>query len=176
VKLPKFEYFPNPLENGCIVERHDTCPCCSQDRAFMYEGPIYTAEQDIRRVCPWCIADGSASAKWSASFNDVYDVPDSVPHRVIETISLRTPGYPTWQGNKWMFSATDALTFLGEVVGAVLMQLGEAEKIAACREALIDWNFPNDFDLSGVVVGGQPAIYLFQDKQTSKFSAYADMT
>ncbi|WP_281932193.1 CbrC family protein [Roseibium album] len=175
LKLPIFEYFPDPIGNGCIVEKKSRCACCEQGRAFMYVGPIYCVD-DVSEVCPWCISDGSAAAKWSASFNDIYDVPKGVPQDVVETIDSRTPGYSTWQGNTWLFSATDALVFVGEVIGSAITQENEMEKIAACRTALVDWSFPSDFDLSNVVIGGQPAIYLFQDKATMEYKAYADMT
>lgn len=66
--------------------------------------------------------------------------------------------------------------FVGEVIGSALVRENETEKIIACRNALVDWNFPSDFDLSNVVIGGQLAIYLFQDKETAEYKAYADMT
>ncbi|OIQ39211.1 MAG: hypothetical protein BM560_16390 [Roseobacter sp. MedPE-SWde] len=75
-----------------------------------------------------------------------------------------------------MFSEDDALVFVGEVIGSAIVGKNETEKISACRNALVDWNFPSDFDLSRVVIGGQPAIYLFQDKETAAYKAYADMT
>ncbi|WP_161831483.1 CbrC family protein [Pseudovibrio sp. POLY-S9] len=173
--IPHFEYFRDPVENGCVVEKASVCQCCQQEKHFMYVGPIYCVD-DVSEVCPWCIADGSAAAKWSASFNDVYDVPSGVSQDVIETIAARTPGYSTWQDNKWLFSGKEALVFVGEVTGSALIENNEIDKISACREALSDWNLPKDFDLSNVVIGGQPAIYLFQDKETSEFHAYADMT
>lgn len=175
MELPKFEYFPDPVGNGCIVEKTGTCLCCGQEKPFMYVGPIYCIE-DIEEVCPWCISDGRAADKWDASFNDVYNIADSVPKLIVALIDARTPGYETWQGNRWLFSETDALVFVGEVIGKDLIRQGEDDKITACREALQEWGIGSDFDLSQVVIGGQPAIYLFQDKETSKFSAYADMT
>ena len=175
MEFPIFEYFPDPIGNGCMVEKNGSCPCCEQDRAVMYVGPIYCVD-DVSEVCPWCIADGSAAAKWSASFNDLYNIPDGVPQHVVRTIDSRTPGYSTWQGNTWLFSENDALVFVGEVIGSAIVRKSETEKINACRNALVDWNFPSDFDLSNVVIGGQPAIYLFQDKETAEYRAYADMT
>lgn len=173
--LPEFEHFPNPMQNGCIVEKQTYCRCCNQSRAFMYVGPIYSTDE-IDEVCPWCIADGKAASKWSASFNDVYLASSEVPSGVIETISQRTPGYETWQGNKWLFSESDALIFVGEVDGNELLNGNDVAKIGACRDALSEWNFPKEFDLSNLVIGGQPAIYLFRDKVSGNFKAYADMT
>lgn len=173
--LPDFEYFPDPLRNGSIVEKQGSCLCCNQTRAFMYVGPIYSTD-DIEEVCPWCIADGKAASKWSASFNGVHHASNEVPLDVVETIDQRTPGFETWQGNAWLFSANDALIFVGEVVGKELLNENNLAKIKACRSALSEWNLPQDFELSDVVIGGQPAIYLFQDKFSGTYKAYADRT
>jgi len=141
----------------------------------MYVGPIYS-HHDIQEVCPWCIDDGKAASKWSAIFNDTYNVPNGVPKHVVETIGSNTPGFETWQGNRWLFSENDALVFVGEVKGVALLKEANEAKINACRSALSEWNFPTDFDWSQVVVGGQPAIYLFQEKVNGAYQAYADMS
>ena len=130
----------------------------------MYVGPIYCVD-DVSEVCPWCIADGSAAAKWSASFNDLYDIPKGVPQHVVRTIDSRTPGYSTWQGNRWLFSEDDALVFVGEVIGSAIVRKNETEKISACRNALVDWNFPSDFDLSKVVIGASLRFICFKTKR-----------
>ena len=141
----------------------------------MYVGPIYS-EDDVEEVYPWCIDNGKAASKWSACFNDVYNVPDGVPKHVIDIIGRKTPGYESWQGNRWLFSEHDALVFVAEVHGKKLLSEGDEAKINACRSALSELNFPSDFDLSEVVIGGQPAIYLFHDRATGAYEAYADMT
>jgi hypothetical protein len=141
----------------------------------MYVGAIYSTEV-IKDVCPWCIADGKAASKWSASFNDVYLASDEVPRSIVEEIAQRTPGFQTWQDNTWLFSDTDAMVFMGEVDGNQLLAEHDQGKINACREALSEWNIPSDFDLSNVVIGGQPAIYLFQERFGRRYKAYADMT
>ena len=174
-RLPTFEYFPDPEENGCISAEQTTCPCCGELRSHMYRGPIYATE-DIDQVCPWCIADGRAAAKWDASFNDVNGAPDTVPESVIAQIAGRTPGYVTWQGNHWMFSANDALVFVGEVSGNELVAEADRRKMAACRAALAEWHVGAEFDLADLEVGGQPAVYLFQDRKTGDYAAFADMT
>lgn len=176
-ELPKFKYFPRPLENGCIIHKEEICECCYLPRRYMYVGPIY-CEDEIEEVCPWCIANGMAAAKWSASFNSVYnDVPNGVPKHVLDIIVERTPGYETWQENHWLYSETDALIFIGEVSGAKLISEGNHDKIQACMNALNEWKFDWTIEhLKEVVIGGQPAIYLFQDDRTGKHRAYADMT
>ncbi|WP_150526816.1 CbrC family protein [Roseibium sediminis] len=175
MELPYFEYYPDPVGNGSIVEKSATCPCCQQRRTFMYVGPIYCIEE-VEEVCPWCIHDGSAADKWGANFNDIIHAPSGVPEHILVTVASRTPGYVSWQDNKWLFSHNDALVFRGDVVGKDLIKRNETAKISACRAALAEFKFPEDFDLSNVVFGGQPAIYLFQDRATGQYHAYADMT
>jgi len=176
--LPVFEYFPDPLSNGCIVRKEAECVCCGQLREYMYVGPIYcSGDDDIAEVCPWCIASGEAALKCAASFNDVYAVPKGVSQGLVEVIEGRTPGYETWQGNRWLFSETDALVFVGEVNGAQILAEQNSEKIKACLDALRarKFNWTAD-ELGQIVIGGQPSIYLFQDRQTKAFAAYADYT
>lgn len=128
-------------------------------------------------MCPWCIADGGAAAKWDASFNDIHGVSRlKVPRDVVDIIYRRTPGFSNWQSNMWMFAETDAMVFLGEVNGSNILNEGSAEKIEACLAALAKWQSLRDIEvLKTIMPGGEPAIYLFQDRQTGSFSAYADM-
>lgn len=175
-RLPSFTYFWDPIGNGSIVKKEEICPCCERRRDHIYTGPIYSTVE-VELVCPWCIAEGTAAAKWSASFNDVHDVPPGVPAQVALEVETRTPGYESWQGNRWLFSQDDALVFLGEVCGAKLLEERKAGKVKACQKALREWHIEwSAEDLKQIVRGGQPAIYLFQDRTTGAFDAYADMT
>jgi uncharacterized protein CbrC (UPF0167 family) len=63
MQFPQFKYHPDPLRTGSIVRSADECEVCEKPRGFLYEGGIYT-EEEIEKVCPWCIADGSAHEKW----------------------------------------------------------------------------------------------------------------
>lgn len=174
-ELPKFSYFPDPLGNGCIVPLETKCKCCGQHRQYMYTGPIF-CEEEKEEVCPWCIANGLAANKWPAFFNSIHNVPSGVPKTVLDIISYQTPGYENWQDHSWLFSATDALVFVGEVIGANLISEVNNHKIEACMNALSELKFDRMIDnLKHVEIGGSPAIYLFQDKDTGAYRAYADM-
>lgn len=142
----------------------------------MYVGPIYCAA-NVDEVCPWCIADGRAAMKWDASFNDIHGVHNTnVSREIVDIIYRRTPGFSTWQTNMWMFAETDAMVFLGEVNGKNLLNEGNTEKVEACLAALAKWQSLRAVEaLMTIMPGGEPAIYLFQDRQTGSFSAYADM-
>jgi uncharacterized protein CbrC (UPF0167 family) len=173
--LPNFEYFLDPIANGCVVPVLAKCPCCEKDREFMYCGPIY-CKDNILHVCPWCIHSGEATRKWDASFNDAHSIPKNVPKHIIETVCNRTPGFEGWQTNHWLFSETDAMMFVGEIDGVTLLAEADDLKIAACRRALDEWHLSEEFDFAEITRGGQPAVYLFRDRQSGEYSAYADMT
>ncbi len=173
---PLFTYFPDPVRNGCIVAQPGLCACCGTKRSHRYVGPRYSVT-DAEYVCPFCIADGRAFAKWNMVFNDIHGLPTTVPRKVQDIILHRTPGFQAWQSNRWLFSADDAMIFVGEVTGKAIIAEGELGKITACFEALAEWQLPREAAmLEEVVPGGQPAIYLFQDRATGAFAAYADMT
>ena len=38
-------------------------------RGYAYTAGFY-AEEDVDAICPWCIADGSAAARFDGSFTD----------------------------------------------------------------------------------------------------------
>ncbi|NNE86184.1 MAG: hypothetical protein HKN28_19640 [Alphaproteobacteria bacterium] len=172
--LPTFTYFPDPVGNGCIVRKSAICHCCGEARNYMYTGPVHAIEE-VEEVCPWCIADGSAAAKWSCSFSDMYNVPDGIPKDVADEIEKRTPGFATWQGNTWLYSETDAMVFVGEVHGERLVDEGNQDKIDACMKTLGGMTFDRMIEhLKDVVPGGEPAIYLFQDRASGTYEAYSD--
>jgi uncharacterized protein len=116
--LPKFKYHPSPLGTGALIDSEDTCQCCGLARGYMYEGPVYCTEE-IDRVCPWCIADGSASAKWNAQFTDgtffdghgdYVDLPQEVADEVFRrTIGVRGALQPV----RWLVHCEQPAQFLG---------------------------------------------------------------
>lgn len=66
-------------------------------------------------ICPWCISDGSAHAKYDATFIDEAIFPDDIPVAVVEEITQRTPGYSSWQSEQWLCCCGDAMAFLEPV-------------------------------------------------------------
>nr|WP_236573977.1 CbrC family protein [Streptomyces sp. GS7] len=58
------------------------CVCCGKKRGYVYAGPVYAAEEPDGRLCPWCIAGGSAAGRYEAHFSgDV--VGDDVAREVL---------------------------------------------------------------------------------------------
>ena len=111
--LPVFRYHPDPLRTGSIVASTAKCRCCRKKRGYIYSASVY-AEDDLEdALCPWCIADGSAAAKFEATFVDSEAFPEGTPETVIAEICERTPGYSAWQSEQWPVCCNDGTAFLG---------------------------------------------------------------
>lgn len=96
--LPYFRYHPDPLRTGAIAPSDKACICCGRNRGYIYVGPVYSSNNLTESLCPWCIADGKAATQLDASFADSYPLfQAAIREEVIEEVSLRTPGYISWQ-------------------------------------------------------------------------------
>jgi uncharacterized protein CbrC (UPF0167 family) len=116
-ELPQFKYHPSPLSTGAIEDSDAVCECCGRARGFVYRGPVY-CEAEVHDVCPWCIADGAAHAKWGAEFTDGAAVGGygkwcGVPEEVRQEVARRTPGFSTIQEARWWTHCGDAAEFVG---------------------------------------------------------------
>jgi uncharacterized protein len=113
--LPSFRYHPNPLDTGSIMAHEVTCAGSGRARGFMYVGPVYSLHDLDDRLCPWCIADGTAADRFGAEFTDTGwpNVPSDVPPEVIDVVSRRTPGFTGWQQEHWLYHCGDGAAFLG---------------------------------------------------------------
>jgi uncharacterized protein len=69
IDLPIFPYHRDPIASGSVIESELSCECCAKARGVIYSGNIYTSKK-VLTLCPWCIADGSAAAKYKAQFFD----------------------------------------------------------------------------------------------------------
>lgn len=119
ISLPFFKYHPDPIATGSIIESDEPCECCRRSRGYLYDGPVFSTQR-IKRVCPWCISDGSAASKFDAEFTDSsavgdYGSWDKVPDSVVTEIARQTPGFHSWQQACWWTHCGDAAEFLGFV-------------------------------------------------------------
>lgn len=115
VALPVFRYHPNPIDSGSVEASPEKCVCCKQARGYIYTGPVYAEDDLDGRLCPWCIADGSAYAKYDATFVDSEAFADDAPETAITTIVERTPGFNAWQGEQWPSCCDEPAAFLAPV-------------------------------------------------------------
>jgi uncharacterized protein CbrC (UPF0167 family) len=92
--LPKFRYHPDSVASGSVVASEKKCECCRKLRGFIYTGPTYTEKNlNEESLCPWCIADGSASQKFEVAFVDAESFLEGVPKTSVKEITERTPGF-----------------------------------------------------------------------------------
>jgi hypothetical protein len=127
--LPFFKYHPDPLATGAIERRALQCACCGQSRGFVYVQPVYATTDLDEKLCPWCIADGSAASKFGASFSDEQPLSlAGVAKEVVEEVCLRTPGYSSWQQEEWLAHCNDACEFHGDASEEDVARASEATK------------------------------------------------
>ena len=153
---PQFPYFDAAALDPLMRQTGSPCECCGATAVELYTGPFY-AHGEVEGLCLDCIASGRAAARFDGSFNDVVvefdgQVIDAeaakVPSSIIEEITLRTPGYETWQGNPWMFHCGDGGVFQGDAT---------AEAVAnASSQARAHWEANNSNPWDEVMDGYRP--------------------
>jgi uncharacterized protein len=159
--LPQFTYHPDPLATGMIKASTTSCLCCGQARGYIYFGPVYGERDDLDNcICPWCIADGRAAAA-GATFVDSRPLESAgLSIEIQEKVSLRTPGYVSWQQESWLSHCGDACAFHGDA---------SIEDISGVSKATMeDWMSEYGLKESdwqditkGYEPGGDPAFYKF---------------
>nr|WP_223242291.1 CbrC family protein [Streptomyces sp. CBMA123] len=170
--LPVFPYHPDPVATGAIVRSDAECSCCGRARGHIYTGPVYAVENLRHRLCPWCIADGSAADRFEAQFTDVVD---DVPLDRLIAITQRTPGFSGWQQERWLIHCEDGAAFLGTAGAAELAACPEAW--ASLRQELASWPASQaEQYLKALTKDGQPTAYLFQCRSCGTHRAYSDAT
>jgi hypothetical protein len=110
--FPVFRYHPDSIASGSIVASEQECRCCGRNREYIYAISVNAEEELSEAICPWCIADGTAHAKFDATFVDPNAFDEAVPESVVEEITQRTPGFASWQSERWPGCCKDATAFL----------------------------------------------------------------
>ncbi len=113
--LPSFRYHPDPIRSGSVVKSPGLCRCCGTARGYIYCGPVYSVHELDNALCPWCIADGSAAAKFDALFVDDEALDTEASEEIYDQLCRRTPGYNSWQAEQWPMCCGDATAFLTPV-------------------------------------------------------------
>lgn len=174
--LPDFPYHPDPVATGSVAAAERTCVCCGRARGYLYRGPVH-AEADLAgRICPWCVADGSAARRYDAHF--IGDpIGDEVPLEVLLRVDRHTPGYSAWQDPRWYFHCGDGAAFLGAVGAAELAAYPDA--LAFLRGEIASWGWAvADIAryLAALHRDGQPTAYLFRCRVCGAHLAHSDFT
>ena len=161
-----------------MFERRDRpCACCGENRGWIYVPAPY-ADADLGdRLCPWCIADGSAATRFGAVFTIVEQatVPSGVTDAVVDEVASRTPGFAGWQQERWLFHCDDAAGYLGPVGWDQISEDPEAIKALTDQAESLGFTgesaeaFVGSLDVDGSATG-----YLFRCLHCGKSLAYAD--
>lgn len=131
--LPTFRYHPKPLQTGAftVCEDGEKCDCCGKTTKFVYTNPFY-AEEEVDCLCPACIASGKAAKKFDGYFQD----PESLDEGVADASKLAeltqcTPGYNSWQQERWRVHCGDFCAFVGYVGKKEIEEMGILEELLA---------------------------------------------
>ncbi len=162
MSIPAFTYHPNPLATGSVKQSDVSCRCCGVARGYIYTASVYAPVSYRDCICPWCISDGSAAAKFEAMFSDDNPLAEAgLSEAIIEEVTKRTPGYNSWQQEMWLSCCDDACEFHGD---APLAELQALQGVALAR-TLTAWGW-KERDWAQFVQhyqpGGSSAVYKFR--------------
>lgn len=176
--LPDFPYHPDAVGTGSIAASQTACVACGRSRGWVYVGPVYAVEDGLRdRICPWCIADGSAAEKFDALFTDDYGAPDGVPPHVVKQVTTQTPGFSGWQQERWLYHCADGCAFLGAAGYGDLRERPDALEVLRHEHDGLGWSNEQVAKyLMALDRDGQPTAYLFRCRVCGTHLAYSDFT
>jgi uncharacterized protein CbrC (UPF0167 family) len=175
-ELPQSRYHPDPLATGEIEPSDAECLNCAQRRGYLYVGPVFGVERP-RELCPWCIADGAAAARFDAQYTDALDAPQEVPQAVVDELLTRTPGFKGWQQEHWLYHCGDAAAFLGRAGYDELQAHPEALEMVVLENSQIGWSQEQiEYYVRHLDADGDATGYLFRCLHCGTHLAYTDMS
>ena len=172
--FPEFRYHPDPVATGSVKPSGKVCRCCGQARGYI--SSVYAQESLREQLCPWCIADGSAAAKFDATFSDAHPLIEAgVANKIAEEVTRRTPGYDSWQQEIWLTCCGDACEFHGAASRAELQALSGG----LLGEMLFEWEWSAsewaEF-IKHYQPGGNPAVHKFGCRHCKQPRYHIDFT
>jgi hypothetical protein len=177
-QLPVFRYHSDPIRSGSLVESENVCKCCGKARGYVYVGAPYSEEDDLEEsICPWCIADGKAAKKFNGLFVDDAGFDDDIPGKVVKEVTLRTPGFSSWQQEEWLTCCKDAAAFIAPVGFTELKSDYGAWESAVTHYIVDEMNIYNNEALAFLKTlnaESGPTAYLFKCLHCEEPLAYID--
>lgn len=182
MRLPAFRYHPDPLTSGSVTASDSVCRGCGRPRGLIYVGSLLgSGAEEIRNaICPWCIADGTAHARFDAEFTRIdcvglgYTEPwAAVPREVAEEVAYCTPGFTGWQTERWFTHCGDAAAFIGVAGCREVLAHGPATIEAIRRDCNLtgmEW----DEYFRALERNGSPSAYLFRCLRCGVVGGYSD--
>jgi len=189
-KLPVFKYHPDPLGTGAFsTDKAVKCDCCQQSTDIYYESPFYSVA-DIDALCPWCIADGSASLKFEGEFQDSASVEgmdceydddgefshtiNPYPDEMLDELVKRTPGYRGWQQEVWLAHCNEPCEFIGYVCWDDIKD--RLDEFVSLEDDIQEYGFSVE-ELSGLLYKDSDAQgYLFRCLHCKKLRLHFDFS
>ncbi|SET37025.1 CbrC family protein [Hymenobacter actinosclerus] len=173
---PVFFYNPNAYKLGIIEAQTIVCECCGKTRPFRYTGNLY-CEADPDDLCPWCIADGTAAAKYDGSFVADFEGINPNPNEAsvqlsaasTAQVSSRTPGYASWQDDVWLGHCGEACIFLGYVGSQELAPIWNEVQPDAVASGWGEENIRDHMHKDGNMTG-----YLFRCQHCGQHRLHVD--
>ena len=173
-ELPKFRYHPDPIGTEAFKKANEpqVCECCGKETEYYYRDPFFSID-DVKCLCPWCIADGSAANKFDGAFQDEYSCDEIDDDSKLDELIHRTPGYCGWQQEYWLAHCGDYCAFVGYVGMKELEDIGIADKLESIyrKDAAM-------FDIQDIrecmTNNGSMQGYLFKCLHCGKYQLYAD--
>ena len=124
-EFPVFKYNPRVYENAYFIREKGVCQCCGKT-VELYASGMY-AEENISCICVECIANGSAAIKFDGTF--IQDADPVENKEAIDELFNRTPGYSSWQGERWAACCNDYCEYLGRVGIEEIAELGISDEV-----------------------------------------------
>jgi len=171
--LPEFKYSPFCYENGVFIKTpagtQMTCQCCGKQTEYYHEG-MYSAEE-VKCLCPDCIASGAAAEKFEGDFiQDAEEIDGDIDK--MDELFHRTPGFVTWQGEFWLSHCNDYCAFIGDV------GVNELEEMGIADEVFADYADNGEYEIADVreflEKGGRLAGYLFRCLHCGEYRLWVD--
>lgn len=181
--IPKFKYHPDPIKTGSIKLEKIVCTVCGKESNCTYGGPFYS-RTDIGKVCPNCIADGSAAKKYDCEFTTISEVDDNdesededklISDDKIDELFHRTPGFYGIQETGWLRHCGDFCEFLGGVSWDNIVELGIEKEIES--DYLDTYKDGVDFEevKQSLKIGGYIGGFLFHCPKCGKYRLLLDV-
>lgn len=163
--LPQFPYYADPVGDGRIVRQDITCGVCGLARTWAYVGGIY-AQEKPEALCPWCVADGQAAARYDGQFQDA-DFSEEANAESVLAVLRQTPRVMIWNPIFWPDHCHECCVYLGVLIPSESPELAAASDVVAEAQALAR-NISKQWDAKDILEcaeSGSMTVHLFQCRQ-----------
>lgn len=171
--VPRFRFYADPVGDGQITESSEACASCGRSRGWISNAALYSdTVPDDAMFCPWCIADGSAAARFDGSFNEL----EAAVASGGDELTRRTPNFESWQDLSWPVHCDVPAVYLGQPTGAEIN--AEAAIRSAVERDLAESGELSPDQIEDVIDTCGPdssaRVYLFRCEQCSQHLARQD--